>query len=794
MQVVSPFFSNKSSIKSTTDIQDSSLSSPSSSNSDYDDTIFNSHKNINDAVVNYGTLYKTAASPAYTVNSNLILRTENQEFNNFGYSSSYFHRNPNLMHDDNKMAGTNSKRYLHNKLGDRKRRRPDSAFSGSSEMEESVLVDTLARPKQTTRQSAQRHLTPVPNSLEKSNRTEQSVSACGSKKYLRSKKQDTEQCCDYIECSPTNLNKVGVENVSHSDVDINSTTCKVNSDSLKIKVDKFENDESLKDVENTHFKDLVEKKHISNKKDDNEQNETKQINNLEVKTNDKNDNNSDSNKSSPKFYQSDASQIDNYNALGCQNRNDSNNVFTINATNLIAESLDEAVNPICKLEDKSSLGDNDKNDTIEANNETNNFTTACIRENVSPISPRPPLCTLNEDNETQDNYEDHLHHISNSLCLENSLSSNSCCKVSMEHRENICDNESKPELDTNETKLSNLTMNLSQTDSKTPQQECDVSRTQRGDEHCPNFIQNDDNTGHSIKTLPTLSTYNITKLCAQKSGAPCNSFEDNAIEDDLGIENVAYRKDVDNMQEKKDIGQFINTEEPQNINVDKNYNNTDSSLENNSVKDGGDNNTPKADVEFKEAQPTAIHSNHQQLENDIIEAADKVYTQIEEHYHHHQQQNVTPISSDYEQIIANHQQQSRQQDHEERRQSHNLNLTHQQDSPQQHSIHQQQQPYSNSQLYQLQQQNNHQQLHLQHQHQIHKQIELQQHHHNISQNTQRESGQQEHSHLMEFLHPQHHSSNNIQSPLHQQQHQIHEVYHDLMMDEFHEEHHTPYKL
>lgn len=704
MQVVSPFFINRPPIKSTIDIRDSSLLlSLPSRNFENNNTDFRNNRKINiDTIVHYGILHKTVFTPINTTKSGLILRPEKQGLCNIGCRTNFEESYKDFMNEDSKMDGANCKRYLHNKLGDRKRRRPDSAILGSSEVEESVLFETLVRPKQTPRQSVQRHLTSATICLEKPNKTEPSVSTCGSQKVLRSNKHDLDECFKYNESYPSNSNKTDVENLSDIDVDVSNNIYDRNSDNSKISVNEFENKES-KNVTNTNFKDKLEKNLIvNNKKSEDEE----KAENLEENSSNKSDNNSYSNnnailldKSIEKLYQSDATHLDEYLALERQNGNANNNVF-INATTLNEKSLDITVNTTCKLEEKSASDNNINNDVtrIEANNETTNLTTALLNESVSHKS-QCPLFSINDNNETQNNYENNFNNASNSLCVENNLSSNSCLKDSLANRKNSYNNESKPELLSSQTKLSNTAMKLPQTSSKITQQECDVFKSQINDEQCHHF-ENDVNTDDSIKTELTLSTNNASRFRSEASDVTSIStanpkFENlslkqNAIADDLKLKNIAYKKDDDNKQENKDLRQY-NTDSSQNINI---YSISNSSLENSLKESRNDNNISKPDVEFSKTQSTDDrHCNDQQLEKHIIDNADKVYTQIEEQYH--QQQNSTPLSPDYVQTINNQQQQLTQQDQEEVRHRHDLNLTHPQDSSQQHSsIHQHQQSYS----------------------------------------------------------------------------------------------------
>ncbi|KAM7341303.1 thymine DNA glycosylase isoform 3-T9 [Cochliomyia hominivorax] len=459
------------------------------------------------------------------------------------------------------------------------------------------------------------------------------------------------------------------------------------------------------------------------------------------------------------------------------------------------------------------------------------------------------------EQQQQFEYENDLSHLSNSICSENSTeaSEDQSSNISMEnfnekfpanepkqHLEEVVSTEQIEQNQKNLFKSTNETMNSSLLNStKHPQNTMDIGISNSPRDEQYHHYNAEDKNGCAIKTSPsTLPPINIKPQNELETSNFQNaSFQEAIVEGEGRLEIksvVAAASDTKNSKDDKEE-LYYNPKTSINAideNDDKNINlkiddpiTIGQSRQNSLEKDEAENlhtnlenqqQTGKEDEseekhfdkyleknfqaqhsEF-ETQPNSERITHQQQqqhqhEKDILEAADKVYTQIEEQYH---QQHISSMSSTYEHMINNHQQhQSNPQEPEEHQlQRHDVAMhPHQQlQDALQHPMQQQQHHYSTEQLYQVQQQQDH---HHMQQHQMQKQQdELQQQHHNTIRNPQREHRQQ-HSHLMDFLHPQHHHPNatNTHSPLHQQQ-QIHEVYHELMMDEFHEEHNTPYKL
>uniref|UniRef100_A0A1A9WQ94 G/T mismatch-specific thymine DNA glycosylase n=1 Tax=Glossina brevipalpis TaxID=37001 RepID=A0A1A9WQ94_9MUSC len=170
----------------------------------------------------------------------------------------------------------------------------------------------------------------------------------------------------------------------------------------------------------------------------------------------------------------------------------------------------------------------------------------------------------------------------------------------------------------------------------------------------------------------------------------------------------------------------------------------------------------------------------QQYDKGILHAANEIYAEVDQHHqnyqHHHQ-------SKSYNTILQNQTKQQQEQHQNELE----LNF-HQQE--QRHGIPQQCSP---DHLFQLQEhQRAHDQLlHNEIQHQMLLQIQQQQHMQNIHAPANVTSSQQN-SHLIGFLHPNHH--NIERSPLQAHQ-QIQDVYQDIMMnDEFNEDPNIRYKL
>lgn len=784
------------------------------------------------------------------------------------------------MGEESEMAGANCKRFLQNKLGDRKRRRPNSVHLEPLEIvDERVVGDSTNRLRQTaTRQSTQRHLITTGNNtiLAKSNKKDIRIQTIGSKKFLRSRKSDNEQLSDHEDiqkqCSTeygkidngnstlylTSCNDHGFEDTDNEDENYEMHT------NLKEKT--FEENEITENSDNDdeclHF-------------EDNKNDESREIG-INLEMNNEIENQNTSYDCSSRISIRTPSLLD-------LNENSQVPSSSNNATKLESEYNKDLGNVVFENNDKFSIAkkcieevdiQNTKNDN-DMNNKTKTDITLLMDfqdkigdgdERLSPLQIQSEtyqnenICrqisnfSSKINNQQQDEYENNINNNS-SICSENGTSSEDpSCNTSKENinkefpgneidkpLEEIVLSEQNEQNQKHIIKSTNVAMissSLNSTKHLQNTMNINISTDSLRDEPCHYNV--DENKGCVTETPPNLPPINITSQETSNFPNAVNlKINDSEIQEESMENESCCQTNTSSPDTNKNMIQETDTSiisDPKSPNINANDENNDNenhptitdhkrqistdtekadknlqdSLKN-QQEDGNqqEQNCDKAlylektssghGTEFETQQSDRIthQQQQQQLEKDIIDAADKVYTQIEEQYHH---QEITSLSSTYGQILSNHQQQHQQssQDQEDSLQRHDVAIHPQQlQPPLQHPMQQQQNHYSAEQLYQLQQQqeHHHQQLQM-HQHHMQKQEVMHQQQHNLARN-HNEDHRQQHSHIMDFLHPQHHhpNSSNTQSPLHQQQQQqIHEVYHDLMMDEFHEEHNTPYKL
>ncbi|XP_065370779.1 uncharacterized protein Tdg [Calliphora vicina] len=836
-----------------------------------DEEFINSDCLYNKTEITNTTKFKTAFLKSLTASGNCN-------------SSVTAQQNPNeFMGEKVVMAGASCKRYLQNKLGERKRRRPNSALAEAAEIVNERVVggDTSStRLRQTTqRQSTQRHLIATINNLTKTNKTDiqSHVATAGSKKYLRSNKQDNEllRDCEDLKkpsISPT-YDTMNFRESDRSDIDNSRNIMSLaNGNNHDFKND--ENEENYKNLqdfegEEEDMGEALERERMKHEtQSGNEEtsyncSSSSSSSSSSIRPPSLMDINENENAHVPLSYHT--TKTDEYEGLGNVAFGNHN---TISMQNYVKDTEESNVREI----PKSSGADDDVVNkhsvfTSTSSNELQTTSNNSLFQVTEQMSSSSRAQFSNNDEEQQ-------------VCSENSLSSEPSGEISMENtkskqqHDEINPNEIDEQSQNHVFKLTNLTMNTSLINNSTkhPQNTTNIGNISSTDDEQYHHYNADENNGCAIQTSkqpttppppPTPTPINITQqskketsnesaTCFQETVMTEHDCPDNVVSSAVGTD--ADNTDTDYMKEEE-AGTFNNPKTSININIGNidQHNNSDCKETNLKLDPTTLNQSRHESLEQQEKTSEKLHDKlenrnqqqqehqeqeqnsqeqdqeedqpfdnyleqhtqvqhaefemqqtetitHQQHEKDIIDAADKVYTQIEEQYHQHQQQQHVPsIPSTYEQMISNHQHQTNNQtDHDEHQ--HSIVHSHQQ---QLHTLQHSMQQYSADQLYQLQQQqqeHHHQQLHMNHQMHQKQQEELQQQqqHHNIPENPQIEHRQQQqHSHIMDFLHPNHHhhpNSSNTHSPLHQQQQQIHEVYHDLMMDEFHEEHNPPYKL
>ncbi|KAI8115880.1 hypothetical protein CVS40_11973 [Lucilia cuprina] len=819
------------------------------------------------ADINCDILFVTTLTYTTKLYTSLLIRSLKESYN--CTSETDHGKHIEFMGDERVMAGANCKRYLQNKLGERKRRRPNSSLLESAEFSDERLVGDTSnstRLRQTIRQSSQKHLVCTANNLAvKLNKTEDlqtRTTTAGSKKYLRSNKQeDREHLTDYEEMkkhSPSSEYN-DTMNYTGSDKDENSNNGRdamydaaandITNENYKNvgkhdfeEDDMFDNEKNINDADNENFEE------ICTKQDMQKENDTTFNSSTSIGSGVKPPSLMDMNESTHAATSTSYECLENvvfekpdelYVNKEVKEEKDNFDIHkTVNPNNESQSDYD-VHNTDMRL--KSSGNEGGKNEhTVQLTPSSSSHdiqTTHSLCHTNENIASSPHFNNNNdEDEHHQSEYENDLSHLSNSVCSENSSSSNPSCEISMENiNENFSSNESNKqpyegEINPNEIeqnqkhvlKLTNIAMNSSLVSNSTKNPHTlniGISSSPKDEQY--SHYNADEINGCAIKSSPpTVPPINITTQTNQETSNENKCFQETDIKNGCPDVSVASAADATGYNKEEEAGPFNNPKTSTNINIgnidqrsDCKENNLKNEPTTTSISQSGNRHSPleehlKNDSKLQDKlenkqeqenqqeqedqhfnkyleQSSQVQHTHQQHEKDIIDAADKVYTQIEEQYHH-QQHHVASISSTYGQMLNSHQQ-NEHEEHQHRHSSAVHNHQHLQNQTIQHSM---QQHYSAEQLYQLQQQEHHQQLHMQHQ--MQKQ-ELQQLH-NMPGTPQREHRQQ-HSHIMDFLHPQHHHHNvtNTHSPLHQQQ-QIHEVYHDLMMDEFHEEHNSPYKL